>query len=526
MKKNHYLLSVLFTVLFTFLWGCVDEKEPEPDIISGINQELLFESKAEPQTITFTTNKKWTATFSTPNSWCAISSVSGGPGVVNINVAVSENSDYSNRTVMLDIKAGDIVKTVTITQKQTDAVIFLKDNYKLPEEGGIFEVDVNTNVELKVIVPAGITWIRRQNSDARALEAKKIIFEVDKNDDTQERQATITFRDEKNTVSSEITVEQTTRNPVRKAHVEKTGTLLEKLGPHYQEITELTLTGIINVSELNTLLYKNNLYYLDLLDVVIMNASAIYNELQGNLFQQGTNLKTVILPNSITSIGHSAFSGCTGLTSITIPNGITTIKNAAFSGCTGLTSFTIPNSVTTIANEAFYRCTGLTAITIPESVVSIGERAFDGCTGFTSLTIPGSVKSIGESAFSSCKSLTSVTLFEGITNIGWGAFSYCTGLTSITIPNSVMTIGEFIFSYCTGLTSVTIGSGIKDTISNLQDFGNCDKLKEIHIKIVVPPTSWWIWAEKDIITLYVPKGSKEAYQYSPYWTGFKEYIEE
>jgi hypothetical protein len=85
------------------------------------------------------------------------------------------------------------------------------------------------------------------------------------------------------------------------------------------------------------------------------------------------NVESIILPNSVTSIGERAFVGCSSLTSITIPNSVTSIGVEAFAYCSGLTSITIPNSVTTIGNYAFYSCSSLTSITIPNSVTSIGD---------------------------------------------------------------------------------------------------------------------------------------------------------
>ena len=111
------------------------------------------------------------------------------------------------------------------------------------------------------------------------------------------------------------------------------------------------------------------------------------------------SLKAVILNDSVTSIGNSAFSDCSGLTSVTIGNSVTSIGNYAFRDCSGLTSVTIPVSVTSIGNYAFYNCSGLTSVTIPDSVTSIGHGAFSGCSSLTSVTIGNSVTSIGISAF-------------------------------------------------------------------------------------------------------------------------------
>jgi hypothetical protein len=95
----------------------------------------------------------------------------------------------------------------------------------------------------------------------------------------------------------------------------------------------------------------------------------------------------VVIPNSVTMIGNSAFSGCTGLTSVDIPNSVTLIGGGAFSGCTGLTSVDIPSSVTEILDSAFWYCTGLTSITIPNSVIHIGTDVFRG-TSIPSTAIP------------------------------------------------------------------------------------------------------------------------------------------
>ena len=102
---------------------------------------------------------------------------------------------------------------------------------------------------------------------------------------------------------------------------------------------------------------------------------------------KGAEIKDYVIPNDVTSIGGSAFSGCTGLTSVAIPNSVTSIGNQAFSGCTGLTSVNIPNNVTTIGYAAFNGCIGFTSITIPNSVTSIGNNAFDGCDKLSSVTV-------------------------------------------------------------------------------------------------------------------------------------------
>ena len=115
---------------------------------------------------------------------------------------------------------------------------------------------------------------------------------------------------------------------------------------------------------------------------------------------------------------------------------------------------TIPNSVTSIGDSAFEDCTSLTNVTIPDSVTSISDYAFSWCTSLTSVTIPDGVTDISKRAFSNCKSLTNVTIGNSVTSIDDDAFHYCENLASITISNSVTSIGKSAFGYCTSLKDV------------------------------------------------------------------------
>ena len=148
------------------------------------------------------------------------------------------------------------------------------------------------------------------------------------------------------------------------------------------------------------------------------------------------------IPDSVTSIGSKAFSGCKGLTSVIVDEGNTKyhsagnclIETATKTLILGCKTSVIPTdgSVTSIGYSAFGGCTGLTSVTIGNSVTSIGSEAFSGCKGLTSVTIGGNVTSVGNSAFYGCTGLTSVTIPDSVTSIGWAAFAGCTGLTSIT----------------------------------------------------------------------------------------------
>ena len=234
-------------------------------------------------------------------------------------------------------------------------------------------------------------------------------------------------------------------------------------------------------------------------------------------FYQCYKIRSVTIPDSVTSIGNSAFHTCTHLTSVTIGNGVTNIGSEAFCYCYDLREVSIGNSVTSIGNEAFNGCTGLTSITIPDSVTIIGSHAFSACTGLASITIPDSVTSIGSGAFYRCTKLTGITIPDSVTCIGATAFYCCTGLTSVyyagdlagwcgisfsgsdanpltyahnlyidnqlvttetfIIPDDVTSIGGYAFSGCSGFTSITISDSV--TSIGEQAFCYCTDLTSV-----------------------------------------------
>lgn len=228
------------------------------------------------------------------------------------------------------------------------------------------------------------------------------------------------------------------------------------------------------------------------------------------VYPRGNKRSTYIIPDSVTSIGSGAFSGCTSLAEITIPDSVTSIGEETFSGCTSLSKVTFSNNLTVIEDRTFSGCTSLTEITIPDSVTSIGYSAFSGCTSLKEITIPDSVTEIKgrvydemiDGAFSDCTSLTKVKLSnnltkideytflgctslaeiiipDSVTSIGRSAFSGCTSLAEITIPDSVTSIGSYAFSSCTSLSKVQLSNNL--TVINCRTFKDCSSLESIII---------------------------------------------
>ena len=210
-------------------------------------------------------------------------------------------------------------------------------------------------------------------------------------------------------------------------------------------------------------------------------------------------IQSVTIPESVTSIGKSAFEDCSNLDSLTIKGVATSIGAYAFGSCTSLTSLSLVGSFQTIGDYAFVSC-GMTSLTIDATITSIekyafssrfltslsltgnvqeiGDYAFANCTSLTSLSLTGNVQKIGDYAFYYCPSLKTVTLPKSLTSIGLLAFGSCTSLDSIEIPGTVTEIGGFAFSN-SGLTSVKIDEGVQSTGANM--FYDCDNLATVKL---------------------------------------------
>ena len=197
-------------------------------------------------------------------------------------------------------------------------------------------------------------------------------------------------------------------------------------------------------------------------------------------FAEASQIKSLVIEDGATSIGHYAFFYCTELTSAIIPDSVTSIQGYAFYGCTGLASLTIPASVENIGTPedttiegydtgSFVWSSGITSINVdPANAVftSVDGVMYDktktkllvcppGRTG--SFSIPSGVTELAGNSLYSCAKLTNVDIPNTVTKISGGAFDGCYELTRVTIPKSVTSIGSWAFIFCPNLKEIEFG---------------------------------------------------------------------
>lgn len=158
-------------------------------------------------------------------------------------------------------------------------------------------------------------------------------------------------------------------------------------------------------------------------------------------------LKSITLPESLVSIGKTAFRACKSLKSITIPKNVSEIGGGAFSSCSSLTSVEIlgPVKELTGTSGVFSGCTALKNVTLPDTLTSLGNGAFNGCKALEEINLPKGLTEIGREAFNGCESLKEAIIPSGVTKIPDFAFTGCLALEKVELPEGITSIGEYAF---------------------------------------------------------------------------------
>lgn len=244
-----------------------------------------------------------------------------------------------------------------------------------------------------------------------------------------------------------------------------------------------------------------------------------------------------VIPDSVTSIGSSAFRRCSGMTNIDIPGSVTKISTSAFTYCSGLTSVTFAQDtqISEIGNYAFSYCSNLRNAPGQSSITSIGNYAFQYCISLTNIMIPSGVTSIGTNPWYACSGLTEMFVHTG--NTTYDSRHNCnavmktstneliSGCKNTIISDTVIKICSNSFAYCKGLVAIIIPSGV--TSIDTQAFYYCSNLENVTCQPTSPPTlgTSVFSNNKSGRKIYVPSASVNAYKTASGWSSYASYIE-
>ena len=199
MKRLFYLLMMLSCTL----WSCSksdgsidDPDDPDnPDTPTNVTldisvSDLVFEAEGGEKEFTIYCNSDWTIT--NESEWCK-TTVNQGNGNSKIIVTVGVYSEMEDRNTNLTIKAGNITKVLTVTQKDGDAIILSKDKFDIPEEGGNVTVEVKSNIQYEVSIPSQFqNWIKHE-PETKAITVKNFTFTILENKEYEKREGYIVF---------------------------------------------------------------------------------------------------------------------------------------------------------------------------------------------------------------------------------------------------------------------------------------------------------------------------------------------
>ena len=243
----------------------------------------------------------------------------------------------------------------------------------------------------------------------------------------------------------------------------------------------------------------------------------------GRAFGSCEKITQIEIPKSLDNCGnsgyasyHGPFGACSGLKKITFEEGATEVSNGLFRGCTGLEEINIPDGVTKIESSSFEDCINLVSVNISDSVIKIENEAFAGCEKIESINIPDSVTEIGGSTFANCSKLSNVKLSKNLEYMGGRAFGSCEKITQIEIPKSLDNCGNSgyasyhgPFGACSGLKKIIFEEGTKEISNNL--FRGCTGLEEISIPASVIKIERYTFADcTNLKNVYFSNGVKNV----------------
>ena len=219
MKRNLFVLPVL-GLLLMLCQGCSEDKEenppaPESPSITVESEEDIpvFDTAGGTLALTFTTTSDWTASVDgAASGWLSVSPASGEAGTHTLSLVTTANDSYDERNASVTITSGSVKKTLTVTQKQKDALILTSNKVEVDAEGGDFSIKLQANVEVTYEIESGAqTWLTPV-ARSRGLTSSVLAFHAEANEEAEARQAVIKLAGG-NGLTEEVTVYQMGTGP-------------------------------------------------------------------------------------------------------------------------------------------------------------------------------------------------------------------------------------------------------------------------------------------------------------------------
>ena len=258
------------------------------------------------------------------------------------------------------------------------------------------------------------------------------------------------------------------------------------------------------------------------------NATALYipDEIDGHevvaigdrAFQNRTDLRTVMIPDSVEKIEFEAFYNCINLKIVDLSSNLTTIGYDVFGNCKSISKIEIPKSLkkfdgtwgrgTNLSYGAFGGCSNLKTVNFEAGSAIVCAALFMGCDGIEEIELPDTITEIGDSAFKSCKNLNKVIIPESVTKIDGDAFAECSGLVDIKMHEGINTIGSRAFYKCDRLLDIVIPDSVEKI--EFEAFRGCDKLENIKLSENLTIVGYGVFGDcKSISKIEIPKSLKK-----------------
>ena len=201
----------------------------------------------------------------------------------------------------------------------------------------------------------------------------------------------------------------------------------------------------------------------------------------GELKKCEDNGRSITIDEGVRIICADAFKDRKALHTIILPQTLETIGEESFRGCSNLEAMDVPEKTSRICSSAFRDCISMKSLKVRNGYIKIGERAFENCASLESISLPDGLTEIYGGVFNSCKSLVHIDLPKNLTILGESAFSDCVCLEKIEVPEAVVKIDDLAFNGCTNLTKIVLHEGLRKIGKGA--FKNCRNLKQIELPI-------------------------------------------